>query len=253
MEGILYKLFEDNWVETKRLTQRDVALIVDTDDKVLYIWEGDFSTSQVQSQARALLGKIKAQYINYKFRMYSSSIPQELGETLNEALQDSEEIKKKREIDYQSLERFQLVIEISEIIFFSVLMFGYLYSLALPIYTDSNLQQFYQFPTNTVQRLATISSYLVLLCAVGNMFIFCFSFMQKNYARIIYSIILIIGIFLLIIGFWTSELNLFLIYQENATVLITKSRYLFFIGYNTTFFIGFNILSILMLRRTKLK
>lgn len=93
MDLIIYRFWDHKWTEAHHLTQKDVALLVDKSNKLIYIYEGLYATPQKQIDAKAMLGSIKIQYPEYKFRLIGMGTPQDITLKLEDVLKDTQEIQ----------------------------------------------------------------------------------------------------------------------------------------------------------------
>lgn len=109
MDPIFYRFTDKKWTETKKLTQLDVALIVDGDNKLIYIFEGEYSTPKTQVEAKTSLGSIKMHYKTYNFKRIEKSTPELIQTKLKEALKDSDEINAKKQ---RNAEQFEISIRV---------------------------------------------------------------------------------------------------------------------------------------------
>jgi hypothetical protein len=74
-----YAFKAGKWVETPRLSVRDVALLVDTEGRTIYIWHGPKSKIKDQNEAKKLLLSLRDRYSSFQF--------QKVGRTPEPALQ----------------------------------------------------------------------------------------------------------------------------------------------------------------------
>jgi len=79
MRVFAYAFKAGKWVETPRLSVRDVALLVDTEGRTIYIWHGPKSKIKDQNEAKKLLLSLRDRYSSFQF--------QKVGRTPEPALQ----------------------------------------------------------------------------------------------------------------------------------------------------------------------
>ncbi|MFX0102130.1 MAG: hypothetical protein ACFFCS_21370 [Candidatus Hodarchaeota archaeon] len=63
-----YAFKAGKWVETPRLSVRDVALLVDTEGRTIYIWHGPKSKIKDQNEAKKLLLSLRDRYSSFQFQ-----------------------------------------------------------------------------------------------------------------------------------------------------------------------------------------
>ncbi|MBD3188802.1 hypothetical protein GF325_18380 [Candidatus Bathyarchaeota archaeon] len=78
MRVFAYAFKAGKWVETPRLSVRDVALLVDTENRVIYIWHGPKSKIKDQNEAKKLLLSLKDRYSSFQFQKVGRSPSPEL-------------------------------------------------------------------------------------------------------------------------------------------------------------------------------
>nr|MDO8083388.1 hypothetical protein [Candidatus Sigynarchaeum springense] len=79
MRLFAYSFKNGKWIETPRLSVRDVALLVDTEGRTIYIWHGPKSKIKDQNEAKKLLLSLRDRYSSFQF--------QKVGRTPEPALQ----------------------------------------------------------------------------------------------------------------------------------------------------------------------
>ena len=55
-----YKLTKGQWFRAESFTESDIAVIVDTTREMIWFWEGNKSSARSRSNARDMLGQLKA-------------------------------------------------------------------------------------------------------------------------------------------------------------------------------------------------
>ncbi|MHA1681735.1 MAG: hypothetical protein ACTSUE_12060 [Promethearchaeota archaeon] len=78
MRVFAYAFKAGKWVETPRLSVRDVALLVDTENRVIYIWHGPKSKIKDQNEAKKLLLSLRDRYSSFQFQKVGRSPSPEL-------------------------------------------------------------------------------------------------------------------------------------------------------------------------------
>ncbi|MHA1370100.1 MAG: hypothetical protein ACTSRA_10345, partial [Promethearchaeota archaeon] len=68
MRVFAYAFKAGKWVETPRLSVRDVALLVDTEGRTIYIWHGPKSKIKDQNEAKKLLLSLRDRYSSFQFQ-----------------------------------------------------------------------------------------------------------------------------------------------------------------------------------------
>jgi hypothetical protein len=110
MESVFYRFSDQKWLETKRLTQKDVALLVNRESKTIYLFEGELSTPRTQIEAKSSLGTVKNQFPTYKFRTITLNTEDPIYDIFRDALKDSQELQQLREHNQIQLEKSVLVL-----------------------------------------------------------------------------------------------------------------------------------------------
>jgi hypothetical protein len=81
-----YAFKAGKWVETPRLSVRDVALLVDTEGRTIYIWHGPKSKIKDQNEAKKLLLSLRDRYSSFQFQKVSRNPPPELQQEIKRLL-----------------------------------------------------------------------------------------------------------------------------------------------------------------------
>ncbi len=92
------------WIESENLTEKDMGLLIDKDEKIMYVWEGKYVTSITSMDAKEVISRKKAEYPFYKVRSVRKETPEHIKEILNTLINKIEEeelneYKKKSKID----------------------------------------------------------------------------------------------------------------------------------------------------------
>jgi len=48
------------WIEAENLTENDMGLLIDKDEKIMYVWEGKYFTSKTSVEVKKVLSRKKA-------------------------------------------------------------------------------------------------------------------------------------------------------------------------------------------------
>jgi hypothetical protein len=86
MRVFAYAFKAGKWVETPRLSVRDVALLVDTEGRTIYIWHGPKSKIKDQNEAKKLLLSLRDRYSSFQFQKVSRNPPPELQQEIKRLL-----------------------------------------------------------------------------------------------------------------------------------------------------------------------
>jgi hypothetical protein len=70
-----YKFVSQAWHETESLTDQDVCVIIDTDNSMIWYYEGTNAKSKSKNEARNFLGDLQIKYKTYNFKHVSTETP----------------------------------------------------------------------------------------------------------------------------------------------------------------------------------
>ena len=86
MRVFAYAFKAGKWVETPRLSVRDVALLVDTEGRTIYIWHGPKSKIKDQNEAKKLLLSLRDRYSSFQFQKVGRNPAPELQQEIKRLL-----------------------------------------------------------------------------------------------------------------------------------------------------------------------
>ena len=104
MVTIIFKFVNATWIEAENLTEKDMGLLIDNDEKIMYVWEGKYITAKTSMEAKEVLSRKKAEYPFYKVISIRKESPEHIKDILNTIINKSEveelvEYKKSSKID----------------------------------------------------------------------------------------------------------------------------------------------------------
>nr|MDO8116081.1 hypothetical protein [Candidatus Sigynarchaeota archaeon] len=86
MRVFAYVFRTGKWIESPRLSVRDVALLVDTEGRVIYIWHGPKSKIKDQNEAKKLLLSLRDRYSSFQFQKVGRNPAPELQQEIKRLL-----------------------------------------------------------------------------------------------------------------------------------------------------------------------
>jgi hypothetical protein len=195
---VLYKFWNDKWVETKKLTEKDIALIIDDTNKMIYIREGQLSTPRNQIRAKLFLGKKKLQYPKFKFRMIEEEMPSSIESFLKIALQDTDEIREQIEKDNEIFEKIMRGTSLIISILIIIVIGRFLGQIDNQLLEKSeNWREF--FPSALeFSEFIQINTILVLISSFLIIGIIVVSIILKQSNRIRFSVVSLVLIYMLL-------------------------------------------------------
>ena len=57
---IIFKFMNATWIEAENLTEKDMGLLIDKDEKIMYVLEGKYVTSKTSVEVKKVLSRKKA-------------------------------------------------------------------------------------------------------------------------------------------------------------------------------------------------
>jgi len=247
METAIYKFADEKWTETKRITRKDIALIIDIMNKTIYIWEGPLSSARNQTLAKNMLGKIKKQYPNYKFRTAENLDSSETKKIVDEALQDTEEFARRNEHNSNQLEIVQrmlgLIIATGTIILLIILISLF----ASESNVNSNQQVVYYIARTDMFSFFYLMGLVQFLLSILMGISIVIAITQKRKGRIIgYSIAAILTVFM-IFGYWNPQIQQFLLFEDitQPEMLIIPYNMVFQFLLNSNIIMGIDLICII--------
>lgn len=233
----LYRFSNDKWVETKSLTHNDVALIIDTNSKTVYIWEGDFSTSKIKQLAVSNLETMRLKYPNFKFRMVTAEISPDIKTVLNEAQKDSESVRKNTESDKILFQKIHLFFSIVSLVFVISSLLWLIILFEIQQNNSINNQISIPIAFNLINALFKGISLLIFLSIILNTGNLTLNLIQKNYFKGINFAVAVIIQLILVLWYWNYLFDLLLVFQtviDNIMVIsIPKSIFNEILIYNS--------------------
>ena len=104
MVTIIFKFMNATWIEADNLTVKDMGLLIDKDEKIMYVWEGKYVSLKTSIAAKEVLSSKRAEYPLYKVRSVKKEMPEHISDILNTIIikseeEDLNEYKKNSKID----------------------------------------------------------------------------------------------------------------------------------------------------------
>ena len=205
MVTIIFKFVNATWIETEYLTEKDMGLLIDKDEKIMYVWEGKYVTPKTSMYAKEALSRKKAEYPFYKVISIRKESPEHIKDILQTIINKSDEeelakYKKNSKIDlFQkilALFTFLLllftVIRLSIILNFNDFSISAQFNVLFPFV--SNYSRFMQ--NNLILSILS----LILLISLEILY-----FLTKSVLNIIFTNISIILLLYLIIWKWNFQ------------------------------------------------
>ncbi len=79
------------WIESENLTEKDMGLLIDKDEKIMYVWEGKYVKSKTSMKAKEVISRKKAEYPFYKVGSVRKETPEHIKEILYSLISKTEE------------------------------------------------------------------------------------------------------------------------------------------------------------------
>ena len=248
MAFALYIFSEGKWTESKILSQKNIALIIDPQAKNILIWEGLLTSVQDQYNAQMLLTQIKVQYSDYKFRTMPKHPSEEIQQYIDNALKDTEEVKQHLVYDAKQLDNVQKIQSIISIILLLSAIIYILLKLDTPTYTASNTKEYFNFDQQDL-ILFFILTTLALISNIGLMIMNAvIALTQKYYWRFIIFSGLVIFTLLILVVYWNTQFLAFSTYLnifQNSIYSVPKATFTQFVIESTIFLGCLIVLSVL--------
>jgi len=193
------------WIEGEHLTEKDMGLLIDKDEKIMYVWEGKYVSPQTSMKAKEILSRKKAEYPFYKVRSAKKEKNEELNQILVNIVSKSYEKDKKTQkkdsknlIFQKGLTSFILILSIIVFfrLFFKIDLRNLNFSLELQTYFLSELEYSRFIQYNLILNIIS------LICLISLIYLYV---LNKS---IINIVVIAIVIFLLSYNiFWTWYLQ----------------------------------------------
>ena len=205
MVTIIFKFMNAAWIEAENLTEKDMGLLIDKDEKIMYVWEGKYITYKTSMEAKEVLSRKKAEYPFYKVRSIRKESPEHIKDILNTILNKSEEdelaeYKKNSKIDLfqKVLALFTFLLLLFALIRLSITLNFNEFSISAQFndlfLLDSDYSQFMQ--NNLILSILS----LILLTSLEILY-----FLTKSVLNIIFTNISIILLLYHIIWKWNFQ------------------------------------------------
>ncbi len=110
MVTIIFKFMNATWIEAEYLTEKDMGLLIDKDEKIMYVWDGKYVTSKTSMEAKEVLSRKKAEYPFYKVRSVRKEMPKHIKEILDTIISKSEEEELSKFIKRSKIDFFQKIL-----------------------------------------------------------------------------------------------------------------------------------------------
>lgn len=207
MQVAIYRFYDSKWVETKQLTEKDVALLIDAEKKTIYIWEGRLSSSRNQTLAKGMLGNKKVQYPNFKFRLASTSLSEEFEALLKDALKDTEDIKLRIARNEAVLEKFVRGLSLVVALFYCVVL-GRLLGHSAGLNFEASQEYIAFFPSLAAfSGFMQINIFMILIISILSVLFVIISVLLRQPNRFAFATMSIIGLFLIVFQYWEDAIK----------------------------------------------
>jgi hypothetical protein len=120
MVTIIFKFMNATWIEADNLTVKDMGLLIDKDEKIMYVWEGKYVSLKTSTAAKEVLSRKRAEYPLYKVRSVKKEMPEHISDILNTIIIKSEEEDLN---EYKKNSKIDLFQKILSLFTFLVLLF----------------------------------------------------------------------------------------------------------------------------------
>ena len=110
MVTIIFKFMNATWIEAEHLTEKDMGLLIDKDEKIMYVWDGKYVTSKTSMEAKEVLSRKKTEYPFYKVRSVRKKMPKHIKEILDTIISKSEEEELSKFIKSSKIDLFQKIL-----------------------------------------------------------------------------------------------------------------------------------------------
>ena len=224
-----YKFWNEHWVESKELTQRDIALFINEEEEKIYIWTGNNVYPQKISEAKEELGQIKLQFPTYQFREFKNNIDASMQKSLKERLLDTDNIQKKNQKNKTSLAQLRNILMIPTISIILVST-GLILSLLNKNIIESEeiymvLFQSHQTFSQFIQFNAVLMIFATLLLTV----ITTISFHLSEFRRAYITTFILGAMLIFIFTYWNSTTQQMISIIDTTPFFYSRSEFLNFI------------------------
>ncbi|QEE15999.1 hypothetical protein DSAG12_01827 [Promethearchaeum syntrophicum] len=121
MVMIIFKFVNAIWIEAENLTEKDMGLLIDKDEKIMYVWEGKYISPKISMMAKEALSRKKAEYPFYKVHLIKNESPDHIKEMLTSIINKSE---KEELAEYNKIAKLDLLQKILALFIFLLLLFA---------------------------------------------------------------------------------------------------------------------------------
>lgn len=122
METSGFKFLKGTWITAKNFTEMDVGLLIDKNNKTMYLWEGNQVEPNALKEAKQLLGFKKAKYPNYKVRSARNEVPEQIKEIINNFIVKIEEDSGEYLQKISKIVKIQKILTLITILFLSIVV-----------------------------------------------------------------------------------------------------------------------------------
>ena len=109
------------WIEAENLTEKDIGLLIDNDEKIMNVWEGKYITAKTSMMAKEALSTKKAEYPFYKVHLIRKESPDHIKDILISIINKSE---KEELAKYNNDSKIDLMQKILALFIFLLLLFA---------------------------------------------------------------------------------------------------------------------------------
>ncbi len=228
MEEIpVYKFWNEKWISAESLTEKDIALLINKDNKTIYVWDGTNSNPRTQIVAKEALGEFKIEFPDYKFRLLKSvdkghggekedrgikgdkgdkgdmgAVPEYISKTLKLTLKDDTKVRLDIRKNYKKMDKIIHLLAIMSVSLLLIVI-GRFLSLIANGEAGSNGTETTMFDTNLAFSEFMSSNMILLLLASFIMIaLLVLSLQMGLYERSLFILIGIISLYLTVFYFW---------------------------------------------------
>jgi len=205
MVTIIFKFMNATWIEADNLTVKDIGLLIDKDEKIMYVWEGKYVSLITSMAAKEVLSRKKAEYPLYKVRSVKKEMPEHINDILSTIITKSEEDDL---IEYKNSSKVDLFQRILALFTFLVLLFIVIRLIATLNFNEFSISAQFNilFPSDLnysrfMQNNLILSIFsLILLTSLQVLY-----FLTKSVVNIIFTNISIILLIYHLIWTWNFQ------------------------------------------------
>ena len=205
MVTIIFKFMNATWIEAENLTVKDIGLLIDKDEKIMYVWEGKYVSLKTSMAAKEVLSRKKAKYPLYKVRSVKKEMPEHINDILSTIITKSEE---EDLIKYKESSKIDLFQRILALFTFLMLLFVVIRLIATLNFDEFNISTQFNilFPSDlNYSRFMQNNLILSILSLILLTSLQVLYFLTKSVVNIIFTNISIILLIYNLIWTWNFQ------------------------------------------------